>query len=199
MIPGFRELLHPLETPPFFGNCLQAQTRVAETASDINFLYKKVHASKKGRHATLTYVGLIQSIFFFYSSWKRIYNADLWISVGSTLATEGLNNVDKSSVVLDPPLGASGLLLFLLFSFNFWGLTFDLTSTSQGSVNLKWKGIYSEFTIKIEGDLFLQKVYFFCPKIFFRRRWKVAIFTFPPNKGTVTSMWNSPMLETGIS
>ena len=38
MIPGFRELLHPLETPPFFGDCLQAQTRVAETAPNMDFL-----------------------------------------------------------------------------------------------------------------------------------------------------------------
>ena len=66
MIPGFRELLHPLETPPFFGDCLQAQTRVAEPASDKDFLYKKVHVSKKGRHATLTFVGLFQSIILLF-------------------------------------------------------------------------------------------------------------------------------------
>ena len=114
-------------------------------------LYTEVHISKKGRHATLTYVGLFQ-FFFFYSSRKRIYKTDLWISVGSTLATKGLNNVDKSSVVLDPPLGASGLLLFLLFGLNFGGLTLDLTSTCQRSVNLKLRIINSELMMNIKGS-----------------------------------------------
>ena len=71
----------------------------------------------------------------FYSSGKRF----LWICVGSATTTEGLDNIDKSSVVLDSPLGATGLLLFLLLRIDFGSLTSDLSSTSQRSVNLKFK------------------------------------------------------------
>ena len=61
----------------------------------------------------------------------------LRIGVRSATATESLDNINKSSVVLDSPLGASGLLLFLFLRVNFGGLASDLTSTSQRTVNLK--------------------------------------------------------------
>ena len=38
----------------------------------------------------------------------------LGVGVGSLLTAECLHHVDKASVVLDPPLGSSGLLLLLL-------------------------------------------------------------------------------------
>ena len=62
---------------------------------------------------------------------------DLRVGVGSLLAAEGGDDVDEPPVVLDPPLGAAGLLLFLLLGLHLGGLTPDLTGTSQGSVDLK--------------------------------------------------------------
>lgn len=48
------------------------------------------------------------------------------IGIWSASATKRGHNVHESPVVLDPPLGASRLLLFLFLLFNFWGLTFNL-------------------------------------------------------------------------
>merc|ERR1719394_854100 len=62
----------------------------------------------------------------------------LRVRVGALLATEGSNDVDEPPVVLDPPLGATGLLFL---SLNLRGLTTHLTGTGQRSVDLstlKW-------------------------------------------------------------
>merc|ERR1719400_2474353 len=60
------------------------------------------------------------------------------VGVGSLLAaTERLHNVHKPPDILDPPLGAPGLLLLLLLtSLNLGGLASDLSSTSERSVDL---------------------------------------------------------------
>ena len=61
----------------------------------------------------------------------------LRICVGSTSATEGLNNVNESSVILNSTFSASSFLLFLFLGFNFRSLATDFTGTSQRTVNLK--------------------------------------------------------------
>merc|ERR1711868_90038 len=57
----------------------------------------------------------------------------------SLLLAECWNNVDESSVVLHTSLGTAGLSLLFLFSINLWGLTLDLTSTSQRTVDFTTK------------------------------------------------------------
>ena len=42
----------------------------------------------------------------------------LGVGVGSLLTAECLHHVDKASVVLDPPLGSTGLLFLLLPSLD---------------------------------------------------------------------------------
>ena len=64
-------------------------------------------------------------------------NLVLGVGVGSLLPAEGGDDVDEPPVVLDTSLGTAGLLFLLLAGLNFWGLSANLTSTSQGSVNLK--------------------------------------------------------------
>ena len=46
------------------------------------------------------------------------HGSHLGVGVGTLLASEGLDNVDKSAVVLDPPLGAAGLLFLLLLGLD---------------------------------------------------------------------------------
>ena len=60
----------------------------------------------------------------------------LRVGVGSLLASKGLDNIDESPVVLDPPLSATGLLFLLLSSFDLGSLSTDLTGTSERSVHL---------------------------------------------------------------
>merc|ERR1712244_59394 len=65
-------------------------------------------------------------------------------------------NIHKSSVVLHATLCTSSLALFLLFSFNFWGLSSYLTSPSKRSVDLTSK--HSKLYMK--GGLVLEVVQF---------------------------------------
>merc|ERR1739838_1238081 len=59
------------------------------------------------------------------------------VGVRSLLATaEGLDNVHEPPDILDPPLGASSLLLLLLTSLDLGGLASDLSGTSERSVDL---------------------------------------------------------------
>lgn len=60
----------------------------------------------------------------------------LRVGVRALLASKGFHNVDESPVVLDPPLGASGLFLLLFSGFDLGSLTTDLTGTSKRSVHL---------------------------------------------------------------
>ena len=60
----------------------------------------------------------------------------LGVGVRSLLLAEAGDDVDEPAVVLNASLGTSGLLLFLLLSFDLRGLTTDLTGTSQGAVDL---------------------------------------------------------------
>ena len=71
---------------------------------------------------------------------RRERSGRLRVGVGSLLAAEGGDDVDEPPVVLDPPLGAPSLLLFLLLGLNLGGLASDLTGTSQGTVDLKDRG-----------------------------------------------------------
>merc|ERR1719195_2295034 len=59
------------------------------------------------------------------------------VGVRSLLATaEGLDNVHEPPDILNPPLGASSLLLLLLTSLDLRGLASDLSGTSERSVDL---------------------------------------------------------------
>ena len=81
-------------------------------------------------------------------------NLVLGVGVGSLLPAEGGNDVDEPPVVLDTSLGTAGLLFLLLAGLNFWGLSANLTSTSQGSVNLSSE----EWDCNIDG-MVLEKGY----------------------------------------
>ena len=72
MIPGFRELLHPLETPPFFGDCLQAQTRVAETASNMDFFIYRSPYLKERKACHIDLCGPLSIFFLLFLKKKDI-------------------------------------------------------------------------------------------------------------------------------
>ena len=78
MIPGFRELLHPLETPPFFGDCLQAQTRVAEPASDKDFLYKKSPCLKERKACHIDILWASFNAFFSFIPQEKGYTMRIY-------------------------------------------------------------------------------------------------------------------------
>ena len=78
---------------------------------------------------------------------NKISHMILRVGVGALLPAEGSNDVDEPPVVLDASLGTSGLLFLLLAGLNFWGLSANLTGTSQGSVNLSSK----EWDCDIDG------------------------------------------------
>ena len=63
--------------------------------------------------------------------------AYLRVGIGPPPAAKGLDNVDESAVVLDPPLGAARLLLLLLLGVNLGRLAADLASTGEASVHLE--------------------------------------------------------------
>jgi hypothetical protein len=78
------------------------------------------------------------SPFFFFPSHPRYeQNHHLRVSVGSPPASKGLHDVDEAPVVLDPPLGAAGLLLLLFLCVDLGGLTLDLAGTGQRAVHLE--------------------------------------------------------------
>ena len=59
------------------------------------------------------------------------------LNVGSeALAAGGSDNIDKSTVVLDSLLGTATCSLLLLLGLHLGGLVFNLTGTSQRSVDL---------------------------------------------------------------
>merc|ERR1719278_442847 len=84
------------------------------------------------------------------------------VRVGSLLAApEGLHNVHEPPDILDPPLGASSLLLLLLTSLDLGGLASDLSSTSERSVDLsslEGDGQVNSLVLEEgEADLILQR------------------------------------------
>ena len=90
---------------------------------------------------------------------NKISHMILRVGVGALLPAEGSDDVDEPPVVLDASLGTSGLLFLLLAGLNFWGLSANLTSTSQGSVNLsseEWDCVKWSITVHLE--LFISDV-----------------------------------------
>lgn len=80
---------------------------------------------------------------FFYYFILQIIHILSGISIWTTTTTEGLDNINKSSVVLDSSLGTSGLLLFLLLFLHFGCLSLHFAGTSQGTVHFttqQWNG-----------------------------------------------------------
>ena len=67
---------------------------------------------------------------------KRTINDALRVGIGPPPAAKGLDDVDESAVVLDPPLGAPRLLLLLLLGVHLGRLAADLAGTGEGAVNL---------------------------------------------------------------
>ena len=65
-------------------------------------------------------------------------DTDLSIGIGTLLASECLDNIDKSPVVLDTALGSASLLLLLLLLLHFRSLVLHFTSTGQRTVDLAW-------------------------------------------------------------
>ena len=67
----------------------------------------------------------------------RTIHRGLRVGIGPPPAAKGLDNVDKTAVVLDPPLGSAGLLLLLLLGVNLRRLAANLACTSEGAVDLE--------------------------------------------------------------
>ena len=75
------------------------------------------------------YQCFILFIFFFYSSVHN--NRYLRISIRSTSAAEGSDNIDETPVVLETTFGTASFLLFLLLLFDLGRLSLDFTRTGQ--------------------------------------------------------------------
>ncbi len=63
-------------------------------------------------------------------------DTDLSVGIGTLLASECLDNIDKSPVVLDTALSSASLLLLLFLLLHFRSLVLHLTSTGQRTVDL---------------------------------------------------------------
>merc|ERR1719278_1089986 len=74
------------------------------------------------------------------------------VGVGSLLLTERFHNIHKSSIILDSSLSTASLLFLLLSSLNLGSLSSDLSSTSQGTVNLSSE----KGNVKIYRQIFQQ-------------------------------------------
>jgi len=71
------------------------------------------------------------------------------VGVGAATTAEALDEVHEPTVVLDPALGASGLLLLLLLLLHLGRLTLDLSGTSQRTVNLTSQ--HGNVEVQLEG------------------------------------------------
>ena len=68
---------------------------------------------------------------------EQSMHGGLRVGIGPPPAAKGLNNVDETAVVLDPPLGSARLLLLLLLRVNLGRLAANFAGAGERSVHLE--------------------------------------------------------------
>lgn len=76
---------------------------------------------------------------------KARITKDLRVGIGALLLAKGGHNIDKTPVVLHPPLGSASLLLLLLLFGHLGSLTSYFPSTGQRSMDFTSKHAASYF------------------------------------------------------
>lgn len=100
-----------------------------------------IYPIHKQTHTGTTLVAFFELFFRYLSFLFIIWSPSLFhlvrIGVGSDLlASHSSDNIDVTTVVLQALLGSSsGHLLLVFLGLNLWGLSLNLTGTSQRSVN----------------------------------------------------------------
>ena len=90
----------------------------------------------------------------------RTIHRCLRVGVGPPPAAKRLDNIDKTAVVLDPPLGSARLLLLLLLGVHLRRLAANFAGTSEGTVDLErtiFNNIQDGSTVFLRSFQFIQR------------------------------------------